>query len=328
MAQIIEKDELSSIRLQSGQNTGSICLAVNVVLVALKIFTGIASNSISILADGFNNIADCASSAVMILGFHFSNKRKDDRHPYGHGRMEYISGFVVSLFLIATAFALGKAAVVRVMRPQAIFFGLLLFLIQVIAITTKLLLALYIRRINKKIDSPVFRAVFRDTLADSAITTVTLISMLLTPFTSLPADGIAGLIVSLVILWSGIASFLENLDLLLGRGMDEALSQQVTGTILKYSAFRGIEACALYDYGPGARIAFIKVRLGASPHQIEIQNAVRDVSVELKRQFSIDATLYWGAGHAEAKNEGASSNVRAANDKWSLFANGDKEKTA
>jgi cation diffusion facilitator family transporter len=313
MAQNIESNELSSIRLKSGQSTGKICLSVNVVLVALKIFAGIASNSISILADGCNNMADCASSVVMILGFYLSNKKKDGRHPYGHGRMEYISGFVVSLFLIATALVLGKAAVVRIVRPQAVFFGLLLFLIQVIAVTAKLSLALYIRRINKKIDSPVFRAVFRDSLADSAITTAALTSVLLAPYTSLPVDGIAGLIVSSAILWSGIVSFLENLDLLLGRGMDEELSQQVAGAVLKYPAFRSIESCALYDYGPGARIAFIKVRLGASPHRIEVQNAVKDLSEGLKRQFNLDATLYWDSGHAEAENDGVPSNVRTAN---------------
>lgn len=303
----LHKEEIKSLlvsRQRLGQRTGAMGLAVNAILFITKLALGIITNSVSILADSFNNLTDCASSLVTILGFKLSNKDKDDKHPYGYGRMEYISGFLVSFLIIGTAFSLGKTAIVRIMHPQPLRGSSLFFLILVLSIAMKLALACYIQFVNRTIRSATLRATFKDSLADAVVTAITLIAFLLAPTTALPLDGITGLIVAVIILWSGITSFRENLDLLLGMGASNDLSERVIRTVLKYDAFDKVEAFHVYDFGPETQTAFLQVSLKFSPHLNKVQTAIKEVSAEIKQQFDLDVTIYWNANHIESVEGG------------------------
>lgn len=218
--------------------------------------------------------------------------------------MEYVSGFIVSFLIIGTAFSFGKTAIMRMIHPEELRIASWFLFIPVFSIVIKLALALYIRFINRMMNSAALRATFKDSLADAVVTAITFISLLTTPFTTMPLDGIARLIVALVTLWYGITSFLENLDLLLGEGADRDLTQRVIRTVLKDSVFGGVEAFALYDFGPEKQVAFLQVTLNANPHLERVQVAIKDLTASLKQEFNLEATIYWNVSHTEIEQEG------------------------
>ena len=216
---MIQEKNLSDVcvssRQQVGQRTGVIGITVNALLFSIKLTLGLLNNSVSVIADGFNNLGDCASSLVTTIGFHLSGKTTDEKHPYGYGRMEYISGFVVAMLIIMTALSVGKSSIVHMLYPEQPTLTMWIFVAQGFAVVVKLAFALYIHVVNSKLGSAALNATFKDSMADSVVTTVTLLSLLASQFTTLPVDGIAGLIVAIMILWAGITSFKEHLDLLI-----------------------------------------------------------------------------------------------------------------
>jgi cation diffusion facilitator family transporter len=287
-------------RQKAGCKTGLISLLSNLFLFVCKLMMGIAGNSVAVITDGFNNLTDCASSLITIIGFRVSVKGEDEQHPYGHGRMEYITGFIISMIIIGTAFSCGKTAIIRIMHPEQLAIVSWFLLVPMLSIVIKLALALYIRFVNRRMNSAALRATFKDSIADAAITAVTLVALLAAPYTSLPLDGIAGLIVTLVLLWSGISSFSENLNLLLGEGADKELVRRVSSAVLGYDVFSEVTSFAVYDYGPVKKFAFLQVKLNVSPYE-RVQTAIKELTDLLKQDFNLDATIYWDASHAESE---------------------------
>ncbi|MFP3155020.1 cation diffusion facilitator family transporter [Lachnospiraceae bacterium ZAX-1] len=286
------KNEMIPTRQKVGCKTGFIGLVSNILLAAGKLSMGVVSGSVAILADGFNNLADCISSLITIIGFRFSGRAKDKNHPYGHGRMEYISGFIISMMIIATGISFGKVAFIRILNPQPVSVYPVLFVATALCIAAKLWLALYTRAQNKEMKSTTLTASMKDSFSDALVTSITLLSLIITPFTALPIDSVVGLIVSGFILWSGITSFIENLDLLLGEGANEELSKAVKDIVMKYDAVEAITNLAVHDYGPQARIAIIQVSMAGSSYTPFAQQALASIKEELKERLGLDSTLY------------------------------------
>lgn len=282
-----------SARDSIGYKIGWIGLGGNLFLVLIKLIVGYLSNSIAILADALNNLTDCASSIVTILGFFLASKGKDNRHPYGHGRMEYICGFMISNLILITAVSVGKDCIMRLTRPQSVHVSKTVAATLLVGIAVKLLMALYVTRLNKAVSSPALKAVRNDNLSDSLVTLVTLVGILFVPFTSLPVDGFLGILVSLSILWSGITSFRENLILLLGEGVDPKMEQKIREIISEYDLFQSVEMITLHDYGPEEKLAFIKVTFQKSPHSPEAAETLELVKERLQSKLGLVATLYW-----------------------------------
>lgn len=276
-----------------GRKTGWIGLCGNALLVLLKLAVGYFSNSIAIIADALNNLTDCASSLVTIIGFFLAAKGKDQKHPYGHGRMEYICGFLISNLIIVTSVSVGKDSIGRLINPQEIHVSKKVVFILLVSVMIKLLMAWTVNRQNKTLCSPALRAVRNDNLSDSFVTAVTLIGILLAPFCSFPVDGILGIAVALSILWSGAASFRENLVLLLGEGVNPEMERHIQQIISDYTLFKNVEMITLHDYGPEEKLAFIKVAFQKSPHSPEAAEILEVVKQRLKEELHLDATLYW-----------------------------------
>lgn len=276
-----------------GRRTGWLGLCGNLFLVLIKLMIGYYSNSIAIIADALNNLTDCASSIVTIAGFYLAAKGKDEKHPYGHGRMEYICGFMISNFILVTAISVGKDAIKRLLSPQDIKVSYVVIITLIISIFTKLFMAWVVNRLNKKLSSPALKAIRNDNLSDTLVTTVTLLGILFIPFTDLPLDGFLGLLVSLSILWSGITSFRENLVLLLGEGINPETEQEIRQLVLEYELFKDINMITLHDYGPAEKLAFIKVIFQQSPHSPEATQTLELVKQRLKSEMQLNATLYW-----------------------------------
>lgn len=296
------KNKKSLSRQQLGQRTGTIGLVLNAILALAKLLLGSAINSVSILADGFNNLTDGMSSLVTIAGFRFAAKPKDEKHPYGYGRMEYISGFIVSCLILVTSLSLGNTGISRILHPQQLFNTALSLWILVISIAVKLGLAVSVQLANSKINSAALRASRKDSIADAIVTSFTLIAYFLAPLTVLPLDGIACLMVAAVILWSGIISLKENLDLLLGNGADQELTDQVNQIVLSYPAFTKVESFVVYDYGPETKIAFLEVSLGLAAYLGQMQAAANELITQLHEKLCLDATIYLDISHSPAEN--------------------------
>lgn len=285
-----------SDRDSAGCKTGLAGLFGNISLVLLKLAVGYLSNSIAIIADALNNLTDCASSLVTIASFFMASKDKDQMHPYGHGRMEYICGFMISNLILITAVTALKDSVSRLIHPQEVHVSGAVILTLAAAVLIKLAMASHVNSQNKSVCSPALTAVRNDDLSDSLVTGVTLAGILMVPFTSVPIDGILGILVALSILWSGFTSFRDNLTLLLGEGSDLETEQQIRQIISEYTLFKDIESINIHDYGPEEKPAYIKVSFQRSPGSPGASTTLELVKKRLKDELQLDAVLYWDAG--------------------------------
>lgn len=244
-----------------GSIIGIIC---NLFLCILKITVGSLTGSISISADGFNNLTDMGSSVITMLGFKLAGKPADNDHPFGHGRMEYISAFVVAFFILLVGFELLKSSVTTLLSgdPAPTYTKWAIIILSVSALV-KLWLFFFNRKIGKKIDSEALVATAQDSLNDTVATTVILISVGISMVASLPfnIDAVMGILVSLFIFYSGICSAKDTLDSILGAPPKKELIEEIENTILSFEEFAGIHDLIIHNYGPGRQFASVHVEV-------------------------------------------------------------------
>ncbi|MDD5949255.1 MAG: cation diffusion facilitator family transporter, partial [Lachnospiraceae bacterium] len=208
----IKNKEDSASRKIYGTLCSIVGIFLNVCLFAGKYFAGIISGSVAITADAFNNLSDAGSSFITLVGFLFAGKEPDPDHPFGHGRFEYISGFVVSLAILLMGFELLKSSIGKILHPQAVDTSMLAMGILLVSIAVKLYMAFYNHTVGKKIDSAAMEATAADSLSDSVATAVVFIAMLVMRFAGINIDGICGVLVALFILYAGISAAKDTLN--------------------------------------------------------------------------------------------------------------------
>jgi cation diffusion facilitator family transporter len=288
------KNARISKRQQKGQQTGLIGLFTNLVLFAGKFFAGLLSNSIAIMADSFNNLTDCASSVVTIIGFSFAKRKADEGHPFGHGRIEYVSGLIVSIVIVVTGILVGDEVIHRILDPQPVTSSALAIIICAVAILVKIGLAVYYRQANRKVKSSAVTAVKRDSISDAFATAIALSSMLIAPLTDIPVDGYFGIVVTLFILWSGLKSLGENISLIMGQGLKSGEREAIQDMIQSYGLFKYASALDVHDYGPESKILLVKVHLAKNPHSDESVAELMKAKQEIGEKFGFEeVTIYW-----------------------------------
>ena len=223
--------------------TGLVC---NLLLFAIKLLAGILSGSLAIIADAFNNLSDAGSVIVTLVGFKLSGAPADRDHPFGHGRMEYLSALAVAVLIIMAGFELATSAVDKIFHPAAAQTSLLSVIILVVAILIKLWMAMFSHRIGKLIRSDALLAAATDSRNDVICTSLVLISTLISLFTDLALDGYIGLVVALFVIWSGFSVIRETISPLLGQAPDEQLIQDIEQTVLSYEGVVGIHDVMLF----------------------------------------------------------------------------------
>ncbi len=230
---------------------GTLCsiaaIAFNVLLFAAKEFIGILTGSVAIMADAFNNLADAGSAVLMLVGFKFANAKPAPDRPFGHGRIEYITGLIVSALILVAAVELGRSSVVKIITPEAVTFSWVAVLILVLSIAVKFYMAHFTRSIADKIDSSAMRATAADYTSDTLSTFVVLVCTLLYRAFGLNLDGWGGALVSLFILWAGVGSAKETLLQLLGTTPDPKLVKQIEDIVLSYDNIVGIHDLVVHD---------------------------------------------------------------------------------
>lgn len=224
-------------------------IALNILLFIGKIIAGIIAGAVSVIADAFNNLSDAGSSILTLVGFKFAGRPADKEHPFGHGRMEYVTGLIVSFVIMMMGFELLKSSVGKILSPEDIKFSPLALGILIASVLVKLWMSLFNRKLGKIINSTALKATATDSLTDSVATTVVIISMLVSKFTGFDADGYAGVLVSLFIFYAGINTFKDSLTPLLGSRPDKEFVNEVYERVMSYPEIVGVHDLMVHDYG-------------------------------------------------------------------------------
>lgn len=289
---IKEKEDKQQMRQSYGMLCGVAGIILNVILFTGKFLAGTISNSIAITADAFNNLSDAGSSFVTLAGFKLAGAKPDSEHPFGHGRMEYVSGLVVAAAIFLMAYELIKDSIGKILHPEDTEFSPLVLVILLTSILVKLYMYYYNNSIGKKIDSAAMRATGADSLSDACATTVVLVATLVGHFTDLHIDGYCGVLVGLLILYAGINAARETLNPLLGEPAEEAFVTQIEEIVMAHDGICGIHDLIVHDYGPGRRMVSLHAEVPAEGDILETHDVIDNVENELREKLGCDATIH------------------------------------
>lgn len=288
------KDDTSNpeVRQRYGMLCGIVGIVLNVLLFLGKFLAGTLSHSISIMADAFNNLSDAGSSVVTLVGFKMAGAKPDVGHPYGHGRIEYITGFIVSGAIIVMAFELIKNSIDKIIHPSFVEYSILSVGILLVSILVKLYMAFYNFRIGRKLDSAAMRATATDSMSDACATSVVLIGITIGEFTGLRVDGLCGVLVGVFIFYAGISAAKETLDPLLGQSPDVEFVEQIEEIVLAHEEICGMHDLLVHDYGPGRRMISLHAEVPAEGDILRLHDVVDDAEMELQKELNCAAVIH------------------------------------
>jgi len=280
-----ENTKDSRVRQRYGYLGSFVGIASNVVLFMVKIVIGLMLNSIAVIADAFNNLSDVASSVVTLVGFNMTNKPADKEHPFGHGRIEYISALIVSFMILMVGVEFIKSSFDRIRNPEPVSFDLISIGILTLSIAVKLWLSKFNKRIGSAIGSKAMEASSFDSLSDVITTSVVIVSIILSKWISLPIDGYIGILVAIFILYAGFNIAKDTLNPILGEAPDPELVEGIQDMVLSYEGITGAHDLIIHNYGPGRCIASIHAEVPdhvsiVKTHDI-IDRAEKEISQEL-----------------------------------------------
>lgn len=289
---IRETDNPSMLRQAYGMLCGIVGILLNIFLFIGKFAAGTISHSIAITADAFNNLSDAGSSVVTLIGFKLAGTKPDTEHPFGHGRIEYVSGLVVSAVILIMAFELVTDSVDKIIHPAAVEFSLLSVAILVVSILVKFYMSYYNRSIGNKIDSAAMRATATDSLSDTISTAVVLLATLVGHFGGIYIDGYCGVLVGLFIFYAGISAAKETLDPLLGQPPEKEFVEQIYAIVTAHEEICGIHDLVVHDYGPGRQMISLHAEVPADGNILEIHDTIDRIEAELKQKLYCEAVIH------------------------------------
>lgn len=282
------------VRLSYGMLCGGVGILLNLFLFAAKAAAGFISGSIAITADAFNNLSDAGSSVITLVGFKMAGQKPDNNHPFGHGRIEYISGFLVSVIILIMAFELIQSSIRKIFHPEEIEAGPMVFVILAVSILVKLYMFLYNKNVGRKIDSAAMDAASKDSLSDAAATLVVLGTTLLSQAKGVQIDGYCGVVVALFIFWAGFSAARETISPLLGQPPEPSFVQQTEKIIMEYQnqGALGIHDLVVHNYGPGRIMLSVHVEVPASGDILELHDMIDTIEHRLARELNCSAVIH------------------------------------
>lgn len=280
------------IRQRYGLLTGGVGIFLNLLLSLGKFLAGVITGSIAITADAFNNLSDAGSSVVTLVGFHMAAKKADDDHPFGHGRMEYISGLIVAAAILLVGVELAKSSLEKILHPEDISLSWVSVGILCAAILVKLWMFYFNRTLGKRIDSAAMCATAADSLSDVAATSAVLLGTLVGGFTGLHIDGWVGILVAVFILRAGWGAAKDTLDPLLGQSPDPTLVHAIEKTVMAHELVTGIHDLIIHDYGPGRSMLSLHAEVPMDADMLAVHDVIDDIERELKEKFHIEAVIH------------------------------------
>ena len=286
-----EKSE-AELRKSYGVLCGAVGIALNILLFIGKYAAGILSGSIAITADAFNNLSDAGSSFVTLLGFHLAGQKPDIHHPFGHGRIEYLSGLMVSLLILLMGFELGKSSFEKILNPVPVSSGPLVIAILCASIAVKLYMFFYNRQIGKRLNSSAMLATATDSISDCFATCAVLLATLTGQRTGLMIDGWCGMAVAILILFAGFNAAKETINPLLGTPPSREFVSEITALVLSHPAIIGIHDLVVHDYGPGRMMISLHAEVSSSCDLLHIHDEIDHVEKELRCKLGCEAVIH------------------------------------
>ena len=281
-----------SVRQAYGVLSGAVGIGLNILLFFGKWLAGTISGSIAIIADAFNNLSDAGSSIITLIGFRLSGQEPDPEHPFGHGRMEYISGLLVSVAILVMGFELIGSSIGKLRSPEPIESSALVFGILIASILVKLYMFFYNHSLSKKIESAAMKATSVDSLSDTVATTLVLIATLISKYTGLLLDGWFGILVGLFILYTGGSTLKETIDLLLGQPPKQEFIDEVKEIVLGHSMVHGVHDLIVHDYGPGRVMISLHAEVDVNGDIQDIHEQIDHIEHELQEKLHCSATIH------------------------------------
>lgn len=282
----------SSNRKAYGSLCGIVGICLNIILFIIKYLAGMLSGSVAIVADAFNNLSDAGSSFVTLIGFIFAGKKPDSDHPFGHGRFEYVSGFIVSLLIMLMGLELVKSSVNKILNPEPIDTGMIAIIILIVSVTVKLYMAFYNYNIGKKISSTAMRATAMDSLGDSVATTVVLLSVIFMRFTDINIDGYCGILVALLVLYAGYNAAKDTITPILGKSPEPEFVKQIEDIVLNHEEVCGIHDLIVHDYGPGRVMISLHAEVDGNGSIFMLHDAIDRIENELSEKLDCEAVIH------------------------------------
>lgn len=291
---IPNRENVTDPAVRDGYGTlcGVVGIVLNLLLFAGKFFAGTISGSIAITADAFNNLSDAGSSLVTLIGFKLSGRKPDLGHPFGHGRLEYVSGLIVSALILLMGIELAKSSFDKILHPAAVEFSLLSVAILAASICVKVYMSFYNRNIGKKINSAAMAATATDSLSDTAATTAVLIATLVGKWTGLLIDGWVGILVALFILFAGYKAAKETLDPLLGQPPEEEFVRKIVSIVMSHKKIIGIHDMVVHDYGPGRLMISLHAEVPAEGNIMDLHDEIDNAEMELTEKLHCQAVIH------------------------------------
>jgi len=288
-------------RVKVGYLASFVGLIANVLLSVLKLTIGFLISSISVTADGINNLSDAASSIISIIGFKLSNMPADKEHPYGHGRIEYITALMVAFMVILVGFQFIQTSYKRIVNPLAVKFEIFSFIILIISISVKIWLSIFYKDLGQKIDSSVLKATSSDALGDVLTTSVVVVSIVIGRYTALPIDGFMGILVSLLIMYNGFNLVKDTISPLIGEAPNEGLIKSIYDDVLNYEHITGAHDLVVHTYGVGRTMATIDVEFPAYIDNITIHDVIDSMEREIGEQYNLTLVVHMDPLGPESK---------------------------
>ena len=281
-----------AVRQAYGVLSGAVGIGLNILLFLGKWIAGTLSGSIAITADAFNNLSDAGSSIITLIGFRLSGQAPDPEHPFGHGRMEYISGLLVSVAILVMGFELIRSSFGKLRDPEPIESSALVLGILLASILVKVYMFYYNRSLSKKLDSAAMKATSVDSLSDTVATTLVLIATVISKYTGLILDGWFGILVGIFIVYTGGSTLKETIDLLIGQPPKKEFIDEIREIVLGHSLVYGVHDLIVHDYGPGRRMISLHAEVAVDGDIQDIHEQIDHIEHELQEKLNCSATIH------------------------------------
>jgi len=287
-----EKVDDKYVRESYGVLSGVLGIICNMFLFAIKLILGLFINSIAVISDAFNNLSDLGTSVITIFGAKLSNRPPDKEHPHGHGRYEYIASLVVSFIIFAVGLKLLGSSFDKILHPQKVLFNMVSILILLASVLVKVWMYSYNRYIAKAIDSSVNRAAALDSLNDVFATSGVIIGTIIGSFIAFPIDGVMGLIISGLIIYTGFNTAKDSVNLLLGALPDPEVIEKINKLVLSGKNIKGVHDLKVHDYGPGRKTASIHAEVSNEVSIVDIHSEIDKIELKVRDELGIEMVIH------------------------------------
>lgn len=282
----------SAVRQSYGMLTGAVGIVLNLILFGGKLFAGIITGAISITADAVNNLSDAGSSLVTMAGMRMAGRPADKEHPFGHGRLEYVSGLIVSFIILLMGYELGKDSIMKIIHPEEVTFSLLSVGILVASVLVKLYICIYNRKFGKLINSSAMKATAMDSLSDCISTAAVIIGLVVFAVFNVNIDGYVGVLVAVFILKTGIEAAKESLAPLIGQPPEKEFVDGIEKTVMEYEGVVGIHDLIVHNYGVGNNIISLHAEVPSEMGFMEAHELVDLIENDLREKYGALATVH------------------------------------